>query len=520
MKRIATIFAITASALLLASCAEPQPPAGIPAELREIMHAGQERAIPPPHPDLETALQRYMTPGLSMETDARVAEIVRQNPADWNRFRQIGYRAVSGATHLYALLSHDELADEIHFLFDLLRYGYGAYQYFGGDAVFLPLRDAMLERLAQMSDPLRVSDYLRQILVPYLRTAIGDNHFQIHNVSLLARDYVAFMSDEFVLRRRGDYFVTEIDGAMYRVLETALGCGTPVDGIMPTLTAQGEFAFAFGHLAATGDRGAWAFDVVFQSAATGEAHSRAVNLAQLSRYRPAGFQRPSAREVGGVPVVTMRSFHLRDGVELGEIMRMSWAHRDSPVVVLDIRDIGGGDPSPGRSWLRGHLGGAQEPNMMVMFSSLRMVSATQAELRSSRQFGGASRVGQPPSWSVQGFTPPRRFLPNENLLIVLTDKGASSAGDIFVGYLRQVENTLFVGTNTHGNYRSGGISRTILPHSRLDIIFSTYMNLRPDLSLFEGVGFLPDLWVPPGESLERVLAFIERYGLNSVRDAN
>jgi len=54
----------------------------------------------------------------------------------------------------------------------------------------------------------------------------------------------------------------------------------------------------------------------------------------------------------------------------------------------------------------------------------------------------------------------------------------------------------------------------VLPHSGLDIIFSTYMNLRPDLSLFEGVGFLPDLWVPPVESLDRVLAFVERYGLN------
>jgi len=520
MKPMSTIFVLAASAILLASCAEPPPQVGIPAELREIMRAGQERAIPPPHPDLEAALQRYMTPNLSMETDARVAEIVRQNPADWNRLREIGSRAVLGTAHLYALLSHDELADEIHFLFDLLRYGYGAYQYFGGDAVFLPLRDAMLERLARMSDPLRVSDYLRQILVPYLRTAIGDNHFQIHNVSLAARDYVAFMSEEFVLRRRGDYFVTEIDGSTHRVLETALGCGTPVDGIMPTLTAEGEFAFAFGHLAATNDRGAWAFDVVFESAATGETHSRAVNLAQLGRYRPAGFQRPSAREMDGVPVVTMRSFHLRDGADLGEMMRMSWAHRDSPVVVLDIRDIGGGDNSPGRAWLRGHLGGTQEPNRMVMFSSLRMVSATQAELRSSWQFVSASRVGQPPTWSVQGFTPPRNFIPNENLLIVLTDKGASSGGDIFVGYLRQLENALFVGTNTHGNYRSGGISRMVLPHSGLDIIFSTYMNLRPDLSLFEGVGFLPDLWVPPVESLDRVLAFVERYGLNSVRDAN
>jgi len=39
------------------------------------------------------------------------------------------------------------------------------------------------------------------------------------------------------------------------------------------------------------------------------------------------------------------------------------------------------------------------------------------------------------------------------------------------------------------------------------------MSLRPDLSHFEGIGFMPDLYVPPEESLERVLQFIKRYKL-------
>jgi len=79
---------------------------------------------------------------------------------------------------------------------------------------------------------------------------------------------------------------------------------------------------------------------------------------------------------------------------------------------------------------------------------------------------------------------------------------------------------LFVGTNTLGVYLTGGMAETVLPRSGLNMRIGTQLNLRPDFSLFEGVGFLPDLWVPPGESLERALAFIERYGLNSVRDAN
>ena len=72
---------------------------------------------------------------------------------------------------------------------------------------------------------------------------------------------------------------------------------------------------------------------------------------------------------------------------------------------------------------------------------------------------------------------------------------------------------LVVGTNTEGTFFTGGVGRTMLPHSGLAVMFGTRLYLRHDLSQFEGVGLMPDLWVPPGESLERVLRFIERYGL-------
>ena len=39
------------------------------------------------------------------------------------------------------------------------------------------------------------------------------------------------------------------------------------------------------------------------------------------------------------------------------------------------------------------------------------------------------------------------------------------------------------------------------------------LNIRPDLSQFEGIGFKPDLYIPPDESLDRVLNFIDRYEL-------
>jgi len=106
------------------------------------------------------------------------------------------------------------------------------------------------------------------------------------------------------------------------------------------------------------------------------------------------------------------------------------------------------------------------------------------------------------------------LLSNNNFVIVLTDYHVGSAGERFVGYLRQLENVLVVGTNTFGVLATGGVVWTVLPRSNLTLQFSvSTLDLRPDLSQFEGIGLLPDLWVPPGESLERVLAFVRRYGI-------
>jgi len=40
--------------------------------------------------------------------------------------------------------------------------------------------------------------------------------------------------------------------------------------------------------------------------------------------------------------------------------------------------------------------------------------------------------------------------------------------------------------------------------------FGTSLNLRPNLSQLEGVGFLPDFWVSPDMSIERILQHIYR----------
>ena len=527
MKLMSTIFALAASALLLASCADPQSDR-LPAELREIMEANRAIAMPPLRPDFYEIAAGLMRPYFDPEAVRWVASVERRPGAGSSHIM----RRADGNLDLSAKLPHYQFAEEIRYIFGLMRYAWAAYQYFGGDDVFLPMRDAMLEQLALMSDPLPISAYLDDLLVPNLGNAIADNHFRIHGRTIGAPAHMLHINEDYVLRRYGEGFVAEIDGATHKVIATTLPDRTPVEGILPTITREGEFAFAFARLAVADGSGAIEIVAQLENAATGESLLRAISLplpisagcmcdcmcgtpncacgldgAEAQADRP-----PMAlRDVGGIPVFENMRLNVRTGSpDVRDANQAAAAMRDSPVAILDIRGIGGGQPDLGLSWISGYA--SRSPNDRLLFHSFNMTPLNLMSRFSAVQAGLASFP--PPGWIRPGPFVESAPIANENLLIVLMDRGAGSAGDRFAGQLRQLENALFVGTNTQGTLVTGRVIRRGLPYSGLDIVLGTELNLRPDLSLFEGVGFLPDLWVPPDESLERALAFVERYGLN------
>ena len=484
------------------------------------MEANRAIALPPLHPDFENLIDSILTSDFNPETAARVAEVLRRqaaiSPPHPGRF-------ASGPPLLNPslALSHALIAEEIHYFFDLLRYMYVGYQYFGGDDVFLPMRDSMLERLAGMSDPLLAQTFLHRILLPPLRGAISDNHFAIQNMVLFAPRHGMHMCDGVTLRRDGSAFVAEIDGAVYRIVETALRCGRVVDGVAPTLTREGELAFAFGYFARANDPGAREMSALLENAATGERRSLLVDLRLVSTPPPPPSNKPpgaliAGREVDGVWVVENRRLMTYQGgfPDRDSFYRAGYEARGRPVVVIDIRGHGGGYIDAALPFLRALAGRAPSSGAAFMAFTRDFPSA----------LAGLQPAPEPrqPGDLPLGWRSPMPFsasetIPNDAFAIVLMDNRASSTGDMLVGYLRQLENALFVGTNTRGNVIVGGMADetwTRLPRSGLALEFGSWLTLRPDLSQFEGVGFMPDLWVPPGESLERALAFVERYGLN------
>ena len=92
VKRMTMIFALVASVLLLASCADPQPPAGSSAELCSIMEANREIALLPLHPDFYEIVAGLLRPSFDPEAARRVAKLFRANLPS----RCIGFALPSG----------------------------------------------------------------------------------------------------------------------------------------------------------------------------------------------------------------------------------------------------------------------------------------------------------------------------------------------------------------------------------------------------------------------------------------
>ena len=458
----------------------------LPEALREITEENRRLMFSTPDPDLADVVKGYQTPDLDAETDAAIAKYLKQSKQEDSTKPEY--------------LSHEEITSELDYLFDLLKCGYGGYQYFGGDEVFGAAKQLMLKKLSVMTDPISIDSYLNDVLLPCLRVVIADNHFSLGGQGI-GIDNQLYLNDELIVRKVDNDYTTVMDGRTYRVLRA----GRQLEGLLPTLTRDGELAWAFGGMKSGGDKLVeTGMGVELEDVETQEKSYHRISVNAVSdQYRTSLSQDLyTIREQDGITVLENRRLQTYENdPPIAEFVSTGNALRYEPILILDLRCNGGGNDGSAKEWMMGYM---WRPPTYAMFLTTYLHSLTAYEINQN------TRALSPPKWDMADYQSPNYF-PNDNLIIVLMDNAIASAGESFIGYLRQLDNVVFVGTNTHGCLVTGNVGGSELPISKLLINFGISLNIRPDLSQFEGVGFMPDLWVPPGESLERVLQFVKRY---------
>lgn len=413
--------------------------------------------------------------------------------------------SVEGTT----VLTPEQAKEDVAYLFALLKNGYAGYGYFNENGRFDRVQ-AQLNAAIEAQEQARVSSswLLEQILTRL--DFVQDCHFSIDDYMLCQQQYFWYVADRYFYEADGRYFTRQEDEQWWL---TAVDGEAAQDVLKLTFDEQGTPAYLLGQLAnSQPEDSLLSFEL-----------PDGTSLEEMVGWETAVFEPPTVtyetyRTDGDIPVVVSRSFPAEDE-KLDQFVADAAVLANEPILIVDIRGHEGGLSIWGEKWVENLTGVA--PAWPEIMSVLWTETAVQGKINAATYLGYSDEIldwlyadlafvkNASEPW-VTHLVPSISSIPNENqLVIVLLDKGVASSGEGFVSYLRQLENVLFVGENTGGVGQFGEVARFVLPNTGLRIKFGTQLFFLPDLSLIEGIGRLPDVWIPTDQALGKTLAAIE-----------
>ncbi len=377
-------------------------------------------------------------------------------------------------------LSAEQAAEDVSLTFQLLAYGYGGYDYFGGDEVFLPIRDAILDKLSSM-EAIETTE-LRNLLWDGLSPVLIDMHFGIHTslpipysterefaqhtyyVPDLYFDDPTGIASEYVKHTIGP------EGAITYCLATV--CKTP-ENLPSTLTVEGKERSLKWKLAES------------------ISHSEEERAAVFSETTVAAEQLP-----------VLRSYVMRgDQEKLDAFAATGTSYLKAPQLVVDIRGNRGGSDSCSLTWIKNYS--FITPYNKLMFANKRS-NLHYISLEPDTDSSG--------DWDIACMDNEIRWR-KDKLLFVLIDNNTASSGETFTRLLSLGNHVILVGCNTMGCSTFANNASYYLPNSGIELYFGKSLCFYDTLENKEGVGIFPDLWVNPADSLDAVVRMCKYYGL-------
>ena len=420
-------------------------------------------------------------------------------------------------------LSREEAAEDVAVFFDLLRHIYAAYHYFGGDRVFLPIRNEVQEEINRRE--WWTDNQLFELIRSRLLHVIFDYHIRLNSYtgSVFVNPHNNFIwntpfdrSEQGFSKRESGLYVSYVAGHdkddLFRLI----------------VNEAGEFYYA---------------PIIFRPASLGETYSlsmtfengesETVNLTRTVHVRTHAWGAAnSIRFENGIPIVSIRRMgnpfnpyaHSRSEA-LGALSLVEEV-RDEPVFILDLRSNEGGTSAFSYMWLYRLLGEVPPANFNWLRFNDSIISAPLELPRPARWYHGFREpaglyftypadlfghyIHMEPIAENISFTSPQardRVVSNEQIVIVLVDRFTMSSGETFADQFTNIENTLVIGQNTFGMLLTSGGAPLYLPNSGMPVGLGRHMLVHPEGTWQEGIGFAPDVWVV-GDALTAALSLL------------
>jgi hypothetical protein len=411
-------------------------------------------------------------------------------------------------------VSAEEAAEDVERLFYLLENGYSGYGYFSDVESFDEAEAAILGGLRHQPVWNRVEfSRLIQEHLGFLR----DRHLKIGGLDY--GGHQDFWYDTgFELREEGGEYLFTSEGTEYAV--ESINGESPECYLYPSLNADGDAMLRMGVLSLSSPQ-------PLELKARSGQETRQWRV-KLSRSEPRYSAYYEEKNVGGVPVVRIRTFGDHPKEYIDGFLASASRFKEASCLIIDIRGNSGGNEAWPKTWITLLTG--RTPNRVQVFTELISETAMIGRANSYAlalhrvlelsQQGYTAKVeefrGYAESFEEEGLdpywwpyeVPGPQNIQSETKLIVLMDANVYSSGEGFISYLHQVENVVIVGENSGGALTYGQMSHHRLPNSQILVALPTSLNVFVDLEYREEKGFPPDLWVPAEDALNHAVAAV------------
>lgn len=400
-------------------------------------------------------------------------------------------------------VSQEEALSDVDLLFRALHAAYGAYYYFGA-ARFDAAQAAVTDWLSGQAR-VSVNELGIQLQQELLFMLENDAHAMIWEPTpseQVRYEYFYAAGWEFGQDDTGHF--TEKDGVRWYVD----GFSDSRVSLRPTLMADGRVVSA-PVLFCT--RPTVTDSAVTLRSEAGETAVYDLTWTESHALREGNHQVDyKLLQESGLTYISVRDFDYSDWEDtLTAYAADAVKARGSTAIIYDLRSNGGGSDHWANQWVQNYTGipeRIQEPVLWANKSSA--FAKTVYDVRgigggSYGSFGSFDAGGNPGS--------PRRS--NTVPILVLMDDACGSAGESALHYLRMLDNTLVIGSNSAGYQLCGNVWGFSLPCTGIDIYFGCSLELYGDGTDVDFRGWAPDVWCDPQDVLPAALALLQNAGI-------
>lgn len=415
-----------------------------------------------------------------------------------------------------------EAIEDVEALFKLYKYTYAGYHYFGGDETHDEAKRNIINDIKEFNkDEISCEQFIKIISKNMNFVQDGHSHiisikqgkYQLESMSSCEK-YKMYINDEYdISYKNGEYFLylNNKEFAIESVAED-----TDLEKyIKTTIGDDGKLCYAFISLFTTEENSAKHSKIAVKDGA----EKIIVDIKwRICKDVTADYEEPFEKTViSGIPVYTVHTMSAKDSHEIESLNEFSGSAlkaKYEKLFIIDLRGNKGGDSSYSMDWFYYYTG--SYPVIPIQMYT----KVTPLYLSVLEKFGGVASESEKYSmvngkWDTY-ISKDKRWVSNDNIIIVLIDYNVASAGEDMVKYLQYLDNVIFIGSNTRGAQLTGNVADKYLPNSGLLAYYGDKIFFYDTLENKDGKGDMPDIWVNPTEALDKAIKLCKYYMLNDI----